>query len=405
MALEQEDIEQVTEEVGKLLEPQIKAINDLGSQVKSYGDIKTRLDKIETMVKRAPNDLQQKDRSAEREAQRELWVKATNAFARKAITGETLAQFCARNDEFKTLSVGSDPDGGFLVTPALSNRIETITPAGASDDIRSIFRVETISTDAFEEPNDTGRPSVAWVSEIGTRGTSSTAQFGVTRIPTHEIYARPMTTQKMLDDARFNVEGWMQSKTEIEFRAAEGSAVFQGDGNGKPKGLLAGTNFGTAADDTRTWGVIQYIPTTQAAAFGTGINAPDVFDDCIAQLKTEYRSGAEWLMNRTTFATVSKMKDTTGNSTVVYKLSEAVPQAIRGYPVRVVENMPSIGTDSYSIAFGNFKRAYCVVDRIGVRTLRDPYSSPGFVTFLISKRVGGELVNSEAVKVIKFGAS
>lgn len=394
-------LDQIETKVSEILEPQAKAIADLGKQIKGIGELKGRLEKIETHIKRAPNPNEHKSREDIESERKELWTKAFNAFARRADHNETLTKFLARNEEFKALSVNSDPDGGYLVQPTRSNRIEAVNPA--TDDFRRFARVETISTDAFEEPYDTSRPTVAWVSEIGTRTTSTTPQIGLNRIPTHEIYARPQVTQKLLDDAQFDVEGWVSRKIDTEFRVSEGSAFVSGDGNGKPFGFLS-YPFGTAVDGTaRGYGTLQYIPTGNAAAFGTGINGVDVFDDTIAQMKTEYRPGCAWYMNRTTFATVSKLKDTTGASIVVNKLSDAVPATIRGYPVEILENMPSIGTNTDSIAFANFGRGYVVVDRMGVRTLRDPYTSVPYVTFNVTKRVGGGVVNSEAIKTIRFG--
>lgn len=395
-------VERVENKVAEIVEPQAKAIADLTKKVGGIGELKDRLGKIETHLKRAPNPNEHKSRDDIEAERKELWTRAVKSFAKDGNGNETLDAFIRRNEEFKGLSVGSDPDGGYLVQATRSNRIEQVNPP--VDNFRAFARVEQISSDAFEEPFDTGRPTVAWVSELGTRSETSTPTLGMNRVPVHEIYARPKTTQKMLDDAAFNVEGWLDRKVNTEFQVYEGSAFINGDGNGKPFGFLS-YPYGTADDSTRGYGTLQYVPTGNAAGFGTGINAPDIFDDVIAKTKMEYRPNARWYMNRSSFATVSKMKDTTGQSTVISKLSDAVPAAIRGYPVEILEYLPSIGTDSYSIMFGDMQRAYVVVDRTGVRTLRDPYTSPGFVTFNTSKRTGGAVVNSEAIKAIKFGTS
>jgi HK97 family phage major capsid protein len=291
----------------------------------------------------------------------------------------------------KALSVGIDPDGGYVVDPDTSGRI--VTKVFESSPMRQFASVQTIGTDALEGLYDLDQAASGWVGETQARPTTATPQLGKYRIPVHELYANPAATQKLLDDASVNMEAWLAGKVSEKFARDEATAFVNGDGNGKPRGFL------TYANGTNIPGQIQQIKSGANAGFPAG--NPDALLDAIYGLKAAYRTGARWAMNRTTQALVRKVK--MDNQYVwVPGLGGGMPASLLGFPVAEFEDMPNPDNSSLSIAFANFAEAYQIVDRAGVRVLRDPYTAKPYVLFYTTKRVGGDVVNFEAVKIIRF---
>lgn len=300
------------------------------------------------------------------------------------------------------LSVGSDPSGGYWVTPdrsgALQQKIYETSP------MRQLCNVVTISTDALEGPIDNDEVSTGWTSETAPRSQTDTPQVGKYRIEVFEQYAKPRVTQQLLDDAAFPVEQWLLDKVADKFSRTENTAFLTGDGSGKPRGLLNYSIVSTD-DSTRAWDAIQYVPSGKSGGFADDDPA-DALIDLVYKLKNAYRPGAAFLANRTTYAAIRKIKsDTTEQYLWQPGLQAGQPATLLGYPAIEAEDMPAIGAGSYSIIFGDFRAAYTIVDRQGVRLLRDPYTAKPYVVLYLTKRVGGGLVNGEAVKVMKFSAS
>jgi len=304
------------------------------------------------------------------------------------------------------LSVGSDPDGGYTVTPEMSTRI--VEKTYETSDIRRLATVETIGTDAIEGINDLDEAASGWVGETATRSETNTPQVGMWRIPVHEVYANPKATQKLLDDSRFNIEAWLARKVGEKFARAENTAFVSGDGVQKPRGILSYT-MATTADSSRAWGAMQYIVTGASGAFPTlsaGVTSPaDPLVTLVFSLKAKYRANATWLMPRSVVAEIRKIKD--ADSNYVWQPNFEMRQGgmLLGYPIVEAEDMPVIAANSYSIAFGDIRETYTIVDRAGVRVLRDPYTSKGNVLFYSTKRVGGGVLNFEATKFLKFGTA
>nr|WP_297388245.1 phage major capsid protein [uncultured Roseateles sp.] len=316
---------------------------------------------------------------------------AVNAYLRKG--RQDIAELQA-----KAMSVDSNPDGGFFVTPDTSGRIVQLVYE--TSPMRQVASVQTISTDKLEGTYDLDEAEAGWVSERGTRNETGTPQINRWEIPVHEMYAEPRATQKLLDDSSVNIEQWLAGKVASKFSRQENTAFVTGNGVGKPRGFLTYPAGTPTADAIR---VIQQINTGASGTFAAS-NPADFFMDVIGALKEVYLSGARWAMNRSTKAAVRKLKDADGAYLFAMDFSQGVRETVLGYAVTGMEDMPAIAADSLSIAFGNFAEAYQIVDRMGVRVLRDPFTAKPWVKFYTTKRVGGDVVNFEALKLVKFAA-
>ena len=254
---------------------------------------------------------------------------------------------------------------------------------------------------------DRNGAEAAWVDETTARAETTSPELGKITIDLHELCSYPKLTQKLIDVAEIDVVQWLGSKVAEAFGAAESAAFHSGNGVGRPRGFLSYT-ASSNGDATRTWGEIQYVPTGASGAFATAstsVNSADSLIDVISALKAQYRTGARWLMSRSTAGVVRKLKDADGRHVWVDSLIGGQPTLLLGYPVDISEDMPVIGANSYSIAFANWQKAYTIVRRAGVRFLVDPYSAPPYVKFHSYERVGAGVNNFEAIKLLKFAAS
>lgn len=318
--------------------------------------------------------------------------KAVNAFVRNG------AQDWTQDAEIKAMSVGSDPDGGYLVLPQLSasmtTRIRDVSP------MRMIARVEPMATgDVFEEPDDRDEAGATWIGETAARTATDTPTLGMIRVPLQEIYAMPVATQRLLDDSNRDLGAWLEGKLTDKFARTEGAAFVNGNGIGKPQGILSYTTT-TEADTVRDAGVIQHVVTGHASSFASS-NPADVLRSLVWTLRTPYRTGAVWLMNSATASTIDKFKDGQGQYIWRDGLTAGQPANLLGYPVYIDEEMEDIGAGNTPVAFGNFQQAYIIVDRPGIKLLRDPYTNKPHVNFYAYTRVGGALANDDAIKLLK----
>lgn len=318
-----------------------------------------------------------------------------------------LLQYVRKGDtaglDAKAMSVGSDPDGGYLVTPDMAGRI--VSKVFDTSNIRAIASVQTISTDALEGKTDLDEADAGWVSETGARATTSTPQLGKWRIPVHEMYAQPEATQKLLDDAGVDVGAWLEGKIASKFSRVEEVAFVTGDGAGKPRGFTTYTTAATG-DDSRAWGVLEHLLTGTDNSFGTDPNGVEKLITLIGKLKPHYLPGARFLMNRVTQTEVRTLTDASsaGKFVFVPSFQAGIPNTLLGYPITIADDMPSYTTaDSLALAFGNFAAGYQIVDRHGIRVLRDPFTNKPYVRFYAIKRVGGDVIDFEAIKFLKFG--
>lgn len=240
------------------------------------------------------------------------------------------------------------------------------------------------------------------MSETGTRSETNVGEIGKYEIFAHEMYAMPVATQKLLEDSAFNLENWLVSRLARRFGRLENTAFVGGNGVGQPRGF---TTYATdsAGDSTRTWGKIQYVPSGASGAF-TSSNPADALYDLVFALKADYLPNASWLMARSTLALIAKFKSGMGDYLLNPRMSAGTPFSLLGYPVVLAEDMPTIASNSLSIAFGDF-RGYTIADRVGISVLRDPYTTKGLVKLYSRKRTGGGVVDFDAIKLMKFAAS
>lgn len=297
-------------------------------------------------------------------------------------------------EEVKALSVGSDPDGGYLVTPDTSGRI--VKRIFETSPMRQYASVQVISTDALEGLGDYDEAGAGWVGETEARPETSTPQLQVWRIPVHELYAKPKATQKLLDDAAVDVEAWLATKVADRFTRLENAAFVNGNGVGKPRGFLS------YPGGTTLPGTIERIKTGVAGDFAADPAGADALIRTIVAMKEAYRNGAVWAMNRRVQGEVRLLKNTDGDYLWQPSIIAGQPSTLLGYGVAGFEDMPDLSSGSLSIAFANFAEGYQIVDRIGVRVLRDPFSAKPYIEFYTTKRVGGDVLNFEAIKLVEF---
>lgn len=302
-------------------------------------------------------------------------------------------------DERKAMIAGSDPDGGFLLPSPVMGRM--VTKMFEQSIMRQIADVQMISAPALEGIIDNNEADANWVSEVGARTDTNTPQVGKYRIEAFEMYAAPKASQTLLDDAAVDIEGWLAGKVADKFGRVEGTAFWQGTGVGQPRGLATGYTLVTTGDATRAWGQFEKVKSGANGAFHT--TQFDPIHDLIGAFKDWYLPNAQFVMRRAVRTAARKLKESTTNRYLWEPgLQAGSPERFMGYPVRVDEYMPTLATGSASLAFGDFKQAYTIVDRIGVRVLRDPYTSKPYVIFYSTKRTGGGAVNFEAVKFFTF---
>ena len=301
--------------------------------------------------------------------------------------------------EAKSMSIGSNSDGGFLVPPETETHIGSLLKLVSP--IRAVAGVRQMSSSLYKKPFAITGAVTGWVGETAARPESAAPTLAELQFPATELYAMPAATQALLDDAAVNLEGWLAEEVQQAFAEQESAAFVTGNGTNKPKGFLAYSNV---ADASWSWGSLSYAATGTAGAFPAA-NPADKLVDLAYILKSGYRQNALWAMNRKTQSTVRKFKDGQGNYLWQPALSAESKATLLGFPVIEVEHMPDIATDTFSIAFGDFNRGYLVVDRVGVRVLRDPYSAKPYVLFYTTKRVGGGVQNFEAIKLMKFGVT
>jgi HK97 family phage major capsid protein len=299
-------------------------------------------------------------------------------------------------EERMALSVGADPAGGYWVTPDTSGTMVKLIYQ--TSPMRSVASIMTIGTDALEGPRDLDEATTGWVGEQDSRPETATPETGEYRIPVNEQYALPKTTQKLLDDASFPVESWLVEKVSDKFARTENTAFVLGNGVKQPRGFLT---YPAGTPSKATFEVIQVTNSGAAGAFAA-TDPGDPLIDMVFNIKAPLRTGAVWAMSSLTEAAVRKLKDGQGNYLWQPDFGKMTGGLLLGFPTTNFEDMPAIAANSLSLAFANWKKGYQIVDRIGIRLLKDPYTSKGYVLYYFTKRVGGDVLNFEAIKIMKF---
>jgi len=303
--------------------------------------------------------------------------------------------------ETKSFAGTTPGEGGYAVPREIDEAIDATLKAISP--IRAIANVVKVGSAGYRKLVTTGGVASGWASEGGARPGTATPTFAEIVPPMGDLYANPAASQAMLDDARFDVEGWLAQEIATEFARAEGAAFVSGNGTDKPKGFLSGT-ISNEADGVRAFGTIQYVASGAPGGFPVS-NPQDRLIDLIQSLRSPYRQGASFVMNSATLSAIRKFKTADGAFLWQPGLAEGRPDTLLGYPVVEAEDMPDIAANAFAIAFGNFRAGYLVTERAETLILRDPFTNKPFVHFYAAKRIGGAVSNSEAIKLMKFSAS
>lgn len=301
--------------------------------------------------------------------------------------------------EAKALSGASDAQGGYLVPEVtereIGRRLAEVSP------IRAIATVQAVTASVYRKPFATEGFASGWAAETAARAQSATPVLDELAFPAMELYAMPAATQTLLDDAAVDLDQWIAQEVETAFAEQESVAFVTGDGTTRPQGFLTPLKV---ANSAWSWGRIGYVASGSAGAFAAS-NASDALLDLVYALRSGYRRNASFVMNRRTQAAARKLKDADGRYLWEPPASGQAAATLLGFPVVEAEAMPDIAADAHAIAFGDFRRGYLVVDRIGVRILRDPFTAKPYVLFYTTKRVGGGVQDFDAIKTLKFAAS
>lgn len=301
--------------------------------------------------------------------------------------------------EEKALNTAVASEGGVLVDPQTSDRIESVLRGASS--LRAIAHVVQIEATAYDALIDHTELGADWITESTTINSTSTPLIDRISIPLHELSATPKASQRLLDDSAFDVEGWLAERIAARFANAENAAFIAGDGVDMPKGILA---HPAIDNDNWSWGSIGTIPSGADGGFAS-VDAGDALVDLVYALPAGYRANASFVMNSATAGAVRTLKDADGRYIWAESLAESQPARLLGYPVVIAEDMPDIAADATAIAFGDFRAAYTIAERPDLRVLRDPYSAKPHVLFYATRRVGGGVTDFAGIKLLKFSAS
>ena len=334
--------------------------------------------------------------------------KVSRAAARPALAGSDMASpelkgfvdgylRSGRSGELKSVTGGIVADGGYAVPreidAMIAAQLKTVSP------IRAIAQVVQTSTAGYRKLITNSTAASGWVSETGTRPETVTSKFNEIVPPSGELYANPSASQAMLDDAAFNLEEWLAGEIANEFARAEGSAFVNGTGTNQPKGFLTQPTA-LITDPTRAFGTLQHVVSGAAAGFDP---APELkLIDLVHSLRAGHRQGAVFVMNSKTLAAVRKFKAADGTFLWQPGIYENAPARLLGYPVVEAEDMPDVAANTLPIAFGNFKNGYLIAERKTTTILRDPYTNKPYVNFYATKRIGGQVLDSDAIKLLKI---
>lgn len=291
------------------------------------------------------------------------------------------------NDEVKALALSPDTSGGY--TAPVEFLREIIKGETEISPVRSLVRVRSTSNKSLHVPTRTGQFAAVWVAELGTRSETTGLAYGLEEIPNHEVYALIDISQQLLEDSAFDMEAEIRQESIEQFEVATGAAVVSGAGVGKPEGFMANSSVGTTVSGAATTVTADGMLTLKHA------------------IKTAYARNATWVMNRTTIGSVRKLKDGDGNYLWMPGIAMGRPNTIDGDPYVELPDMPSEGAGLKPIAYGDFRRAYTLVDRVMMQMLRDPYTQAtgGKIRFITRRRIGGQVVLAEAIRTLTCSAS
>ncbi len=372
-------------EKGKVDPVLLAKIENANKDLSAISEMKRQLEAIETAVAKSGYPGGGKSELDKIKVQHR---EAFDRWFRSGIEGDL------KSLQFKaSASTLDDTAGGFTVPEEIDKAIDRVAMTVSA--MRRICTVRRISTSEYKKLVSQGGTTSGWVAEKESRSETSTPTLAQIAINTKELYAMPYATQELLDDSALDIAAWLADEVSIEFQEEEGDSFINGNGVEKPKGIAAYT---MVANASYAWGKVGYI----AGGHASLLNSADKLIDLQHALKSVYRNGAAWLMADSTLGKIRQLKDGEGNYLWRPGLAEGAPDTLLGKPVEIDDNVDAIGANKYPVFFANFKRAYMIVDRIGVRVLRDPYSAKPYVAFYTTKRVGGGITLYEAIKALKI---
>lgn len=299
----------------------------------------------------------------------------------------------------KGARVSDDTTGGYLVPQAVVGPI--VQRIFDTSPVRQVARIQSITGNAIEGAVDYGQLSVSWLDEVTASSDPTTPSLKKYRIEVNNQRSSPRISPVLLEDAAVDIEMWIGEKIARDFALSENTAFVAGSGVAQPRGFTTYTTAATA-DSSRTWGQLEHVATGTSGGFGTNANGVDKMTELAYKVKAGYRANAVWMMSKATLATARTLKTSDGNYIWQPNAQAGTPASLLGYPVIEAEDMPALGANSLSVAFGDFRAGYMIVDRIGLSVLRDPYSNNPYVTFHAVRRVGGGVVDFDAIKFLKF---
>ena len=302
--------------------------------------------------------------------------------------------------EMKAFTGVTGDAGGYAIPTEIDAVIDRTL--AAISPIRSVANVVRVGSAGYRKLVTTGGTPSGWASEVAPRPETGTPVFAEIAPPMGELYANPSASQAMLDDAAFDVDAWLADEIATEFARAEGSAFVNGSGVNRPRGFLQAP-VAAAGDAARPFGTLQYLASGAPGDFGA--NPQERLIDLVQSLRAPYRQGAVFVMNASTLARIRKFKTADGAFVWQPSLSAEQPATLLGYAVIESEDMPDIAAGAPAIAFGNFRLGYLIAERTETAILRDPYTNKPFVGFYATKRIGGCVSNSEAIKLLRFAAA
>lgn len=325
----------------------------------------------------------------------DLSIEVQEAVAHEIATKQFLGASQLKIEIYKKeLVEGRNPDGGYWLRPELANF--TIDRVFETSRMRQIASVLTISGESLEIIVDDDEAEGEWVGEVDVRNETGTPQIGVNKIFAHELSAKPKASQRMLDDAGFDVEAWLGNKVADIFSRMENTSFVVGNGAKKPRGFL----------DYPAWSSIETYERNALAQLNSGTSAAFDGDDVIDLqnlLLEDYQLNAVWVMNRKTWPAIMKLKNSQGDYLLnPLILAQGAAKILLGNPVLFFADMPIEAANSLSVAYGDFRKGYTILDRIGIRILRDPFTNKPYVVFYTTKRVGADVTNYDSIKILKL---
>jgi HK97 family phage major capsid protein len=368
------------------------------------GEFKTFQAEIKSKLKEQESQLAMLDRKS---------IAATRPHLERAVEAEpphkkAFAAYLRSGDddafrhlglEGKGLNTQVAAEGGYLVDPQTAAEIVGVLRSSAS--IRAIANVVTVEATTFDVLVDHTEIGAGWASETTAASETGAPHVDRISIPLHELAAMPKASQRLLDDSAFDVEGWLAQRIADKFSRAEAAAFVAGDGHDKPTGFLT---YPAVDNDAWTWGRLGYVATRENGDF-LGSEPADAIVDLVYALGARYRANAAFVMNSKTAGAVRKMKDADGRFLWADSLAAGEPARLMGYPVLIAEDMPDIGPGAFAVAFGDFRAGYTIAERPDLRILRDPFSAKPYVLFYATKRVGGDVSDFAAIKLLKFATA